>query len=831
MSTHAAVEPEPSLSQFLQQQDMDKVKHFSLAGRRYNLRFGNSRHSAIMHVGLAMSDEHMHTPFLEIFVYHDNANEVTVHLVKHSQMPESLCYRNKIKSAVTSNVVNTVLGLLRSLPSTGAHRTCLEELAQLQLEQVTSAAEPAQDPRETLCRRLMDKYNLFLDPSKITYMGADGIDYDDHVMWNNCDIDRIPVRFRDVTGYFNCGTNRLVSLRNSPVHVSLSFNCSDNRLTTLEHAPGHVGGDVYCTHNRLTSLRHAPGYVGGDVYFSGNYLPLDARKPVGVHGRFVLGNQKHKQAHAAAEPHTGIAGVFATLHRMIPRQAVRVRTGNDEYPVAWLYTMPTKDGGIRVHLQRPRGDIGYLYTATVAVDGVVQLVRVCYGSVIAVFADAVSAQDLAHKLVVAAVANHSRKRTQAASEPQHKLSAFDFAEDLHRRMRDGSPVRIGQRLFLMFSSRLEGRDFVQFHFQLPGDPGEVRVNVHENGVVQSTVYEPPRVGCICQQARVPDIDHGPASAMLKKFLLSLKINCNTDMYGDYDNIYELLEKLPGLATSARAAAEPDSPGDHIGTVDDVVKILRTVSRPHNEVRVHGDVRLVYAHVTVVIEIGEPTDPDLRNIGADAVFVSVWCGPSRLLAKEVDDSRQVRQIGLAVNRTEHELARRNDVDLKVKVLLELHRRGAPSEQPPPAAYIAELRRFAQEEFEATAAAEPEPKRVRMHLFDELVALVPGTKRVVVDGAEVKFGRAKSVVPAYDAEMFVHVTTPSGTTKFRVYEFSLPPGNTAKPEIDVVVQELESKRKLWLLVRKAQNTRQLLAGIVKYAVLAHKAPFPGGHEVEI
>jgi len=855
MSTHAAVEPEPSLSQFLQQQDLDKVKHFSLSDRRYNLRFGNSRLAAIMHVGLAMSEEHMYTPFLEIFVYHAD-DEVTVHLVPHKKLPESLCYRTKIRSAVTSNVVNTVLGLLRSLPSKGRYRTCLEELVHLQPE-----------PTE-----------------------------------------------------------------------------------------------------------------------------------------------------AAVEPDSGISGVFAHLHRQLPRadKAFRVRTGVEEYPVAYLYTIPAKDGRVRVHLQRPRGDLGYLYTADLTEDSkCVRLERTAWDVVIAVFASARSASDLAHKLAVAAATNHIRKRVQAAAEPQHKLSAFDFASGLHQQMRDGAPVRIGKRLFLMFSSRREDRDFVQLHFQIPGDPGEVRVNVHDNDVAQATVYVPPRIGRLCNNSRAPDLEHGPAPVMLKKFLTGLKINCNTDQFSGYDNVYELLEKLPGLSVSVEAAAEPaqdpreilcdklkakydleldpekitylgrdgldyngdvdwesknltkipvrfrsvtgyfncsynhlttlagapghvgvdfscsqnrlttlehapgrvgggficsdnhltslehapghvggyfycdsnhlttlehapghvggyfycfnnhlppgtkkpvgvkgrfylgvqtpapvhgavepESVGNHVATPDEVAEILFAYQRirPNRDIRFHSTIRLVYDHVTVAIDLGAPADPQLRELGADAVVVALWCGPLLLWAREVDDAEQVRQVGLAVAAVEAALSKKADPAQKARVLLEIRRRWAPKAGPVTQKYISDLHKHLQD-MEATAAAEPEPKPVRMHLFDDLVALVPGTKRLEIDGAAVAFGQEKSLVPYADSRMFIHVTTPSGTTKFRVYDFPMPRANTIQPEIDVVLQELESMRKLWLRVRKAQNTRQLLAGIVKYAVLAHKAPFPGGHEVEI
>jgi len=563
------------------------------------------------------------------------------------------------------------------------------------------------------------------------------------------------------------------------------------------------------------------------------------------------------------------------------------------------------------------------------------------------------------------------ERVQAAAEPQHKLSAFDFASGLHQQMRDGAPVRIGKRLFLMFSSRREDRDFVQLHFQIPGDPGEVRVNVHDNDVAQATVYVPPRIGRLCNNARAPDLEHGPAPVMLKKFLTGLKINCNTDQFGDYDNVYELLEKLPGLSMSVEAAAEPaqdpretfcdklkakynlelepskitylgrdgidydgdvlwinknltripvrfrkvtggfycshnrlttlagapghvgvdfscshnrlttlagapghvdgyfvcsdnhlppgtkkpvgvrgrfyfstqtpapvhgavepEPIGNHVATPDEVAEILFAYQRirPNRDIRFHSTIRLVYDHVTVAIDLGAPADPQLRELGADAVVVALWCGPLLLWAREVDDAEQVRQVGLAVAAAEAALSRKADPAQKARVLLEIRRRWAPKAGPVTQKYISDLHKHLQD-MEATAAAEPEPKPVRMHLFEDLVALVPGTKRLEIDGAAVAFGQEKSLVPYADSRMFIHVTTPSGTTKFRVYDFPMPRANTIQPEIDVVLQELESMRKLWLRVRKAQNTRQLLAGIVKYAVLAHKAPFPGGHEVEI
>ena len=190
-------------------------------------------------------------------------------------------------------------------------------------ETAEAAAEPAQDPREVFCQRLKAKYDLSLDPEKITYMGRGGIDYDGSVIWTNKNLTRIPVRFRSVTGNFICFRNHLTTLAGAPAevgggfycynnhlttlagapgHVGGYFICSDNHLTTLAGAPGHVGGDFYCYNNHLTTLEHAPGHVGGNFVCSHNHLPPDTKKPVGVKGKFVLGQQTPAPVHGAAEP-------------------------------------------------------------------------------------------------------------------------------------------------------------------------------------------------------------------------------------------------------------------------------------------------------------------------------------------------------------------------------------------------------------------------------------------------------------------------------------------------------------------------------------------------
>jgi hypothetical protein len=72
----------------------------------------------------------------------------------------------------------------------------------------------------------------------------------------------LPIKFRNVSGYFSCYNNRLTSLEGSPNSVGGYFNCSYNNLTSLEGSPKSVGGYFDCSGNKLTSLEGSPISVG-----------------------------------------------------------------------------------------------------------------------------------------------------------------------------------------------------------------------------------------------------------------------------------------------------------------------------------------------------------------------------------------------------------------------------------------------------------------------------------------------------------------------------------------------------------------------------------------
>ena len=92
------------------------------------------------------------------------------------------------------------------------------------------------------------------------------IDVDGNVNLNYISLTKIPFKFRNVRGGFNCSDNRLTSLLGAPNMVSISFRCYNNQLTSLVGAPNTVGGYFNCYGNKLISLEGAPSSVGGNFY-------------------------------------------------------------------------------------------------------------------------------------------------------------------------------------------------------------------------------------------------------------------------------------------------------------------------------------------------------------------------------------------------------------------------------------------------------------------------------------------------------------------------------------------------------------------------------------
>jgi hypothetical protein len=78
--------------------------------------------------------------------------------------------------------------------------------------------------------------------------------------------DKLPVKFGQVDGNFDCSTSNLKTLEGAPDRCEGDFDCSQNQLTSLAHAPSYVQGRFWCNDNPLTSLEHLPAHVGGLVW-------------------------------------------------------------------------------------------------------------------------------------------------------------------------------------------------------------------------------------------------------------------------------------------------------------------------------------------------------------------------------------------------------------------------------------------------------------------------------------------------------------------------------------------------------------------------------------
>jgi hypothetical protein len=96
------------------------------------------------------------------------------------------------------------------------------------------------------------------------------IDVYGDVHLHNKELTKLPLKFGDVTGNFNCRINQLISLEGAPKSVGGGFYCDSNKLTSLEFGPKSVGSDFNCNGNQLTSLEFFPKWVGGNFYCYSN---------------------------------------------------------------------------------------------------------------------------------------------------------------------------------------------------------------------------------------------------------------------------------------------------------------------------------------------------------------------------------------------------------------------------------------------------------------------------------------------------------------------------------------------------------------------------------
>ena len=104
-------------------------------------------------------------------------------------------------------------------------------------------------------------------------LNSDGlVDIKGNVYLYGKNLKKLPLKFGEVTGYFDCAKNQLTSLEGAPHTVGDFFNCEINQLTSLEGAPRSVGSGFNCEYNKLTSLEGAPRSVGSNFWCENNNI-------------------------------------------------------------------------------------------------------------------------------------------------------------------------------------------------------------------------------------------------------------------------------------------------------------------------------------------------------------------------------------------------------------------------------------------------------------------------------------------------------------------------------------------------------------------------------
>ena len=121
-------------------------------------------------------------------------------------------------------------------------------------------------------------------------INSDGsIDVDGSVNLSLLNLTKLPLKFRNVSGSFNCYHNQLTTLEGCPTNIRGNFYCDNNNLTSLEGSPNSVYGYFNCDYNNITSLEGAPTYVGG--YFNCGYNKITSLEGFQSHivGNFYCG--------------------------------------------------------------------------------------------------------------------------------------------------------------------------------------------------------------------------------------------------------------------------------------------------------------------------------------------------------------------------------------------------------------------------------------------------------------------------------------------------------------------------------------------------------------
>ena len=106
----------------------------------------------------------------------------------------------------------------------------------------------------------------------------------------------LPVRFKYVSGNFNCDNMSLKTLEGVPEEVGGNFDCSNNNLVSLFGAPKKVGGDFICSNNILSTFEYCPQFIGNSIYCENNIVEMPLYLPA-VSGLVISDFSEDEIAH------------------------------------------------------------------------------------------------------------------------------------------------------------------------------------------------------------------------------------------------------------------------------------------------------------------------------------------------------------------------------------------------------------------------------------------------------------------------------------------------------------------------------------------------------
>lgn len=115
-------------------------------------------------------------------------------------------------------------------------------------------------------KSICEKYRI----TNYTINSDGSIDVDGDVYLYNLNSTKLPLKFRNVSGYFDCSNNQLTTLEGCPQTVGGNFDCNDNQLTTLEGSPQNVGGYFSCRNNRIINFNGFPEDFEGNFFYEKN---------------------------------------------------------------------------------------------------------------------------------------------------------------------------------------------------------------------------------------------------------------------------------------------------------------------------------------------------------------------------------------------------------------------------------------------------------------------------------------------------------------------------------------------------------------------------------